>query len=136
MDDKTCATKGKTEQESFKDRWPDRPAWDVRAQSIETLAKACGGSAQCHKKYEYLSVSLETGGMPKAQFFALQSLAELVEQVSDAEDHGAQSTVHWVCSVLGVRTLSRVEVIKVKKWNITVNLRSHWARSIQSLQNR
>jgi hypothetical protein len=34
--------------------------------------------------------------MPEVQANALWALAELVEQVSDAEDHGDQSTVHWV----------------------------------------
>ncbi|WP_420862599.1 hypothetical protein [Algirhabdus cladophorae] len=96
MDDKICETKGKTEEVKLKDRWPDRPGWDVLANTIETLAKACGGRAQCHKKYEYLSVSLETRGMPEAQVNALWALAELVEQVSDAEDQRDQSTVHWV----------------------------------------
>ena len=100
MDDDICATKGKIVEDKLKDRWPDRPGWDVLANTIETLAKACGGSAQCHKKYEYLSVSLEARGMPEAQVNALWALAELVEQVSDAEDHGDQSTVHWVRQAL------------------------------------
>lgn len=100
MDDKIRRTKGKIEEEKLKDRWPDRPGWDVLANTIETLARACGGSAQCHKKYEYLSVSLETRGMPEAQVNALWALAELVEQVSDADDHGGQSTVHWVRQTL------------------------------------
>ena len=100
MDEKNCPTKGKIEEDKLKDRWPDRPGWDVLANTIETLAKACGGSAQCYKKYEYLSVSLETHGMPEAQVNALWALAELVEQVSDAEDHGNQSTVHWVRQTL------------------------------------
>ena len=96
MDDKICTNKSKIEEECVKDRWPDRPGLDVLANTIETLAKACGGSAQCHKKCEYLSVSLETRVMPEVQANALWALAELVEQVSDAEDHGDQSTVHWV----------------------------------------
>jgi hypothetical protein len=100
MDDNTCATKGKMEEAKLNERWPDRPGWDVLANMIETLAKACGGSAQCHKKYEYLSVSLETRGLPEAQVSALCALAELVEQVSDADDHGGQSTVHWVRQTL------------------------------------
>jgi len=100
MDDKIRRTRGKIEEEKLKDRWPDRPGWDVLANTIETLARACGGSAQCHKKYEYLSVSLETRGMPEAQVNALCALAELVEQVSDADDHGGQSTVHWVRQTL------------------------------------
>ena len=100
MDDEICGTKGKVEEAKLNERWPDRPSWDVLANTIETLAKACGGSAQCHKKYEYLSVSLETRGMPEAQANALWALAELVEQVSDAEDHGDQSTVHWVRQTL------------------------------------
>ena len=100
MDDKICATKGKIVEDKLKDRWPDRAGWDVLANTIETLAKACGGSAQCHKKYEYLSVSLETRGLPEAQANAFWVLAELVEQVSDAEDHGDQSTVHWVRQTL------------------------------------
>jgi hypothetical protein len=100
MESNDCATNEKSEGEETKDRWPDRPGWNVLAQSIETLAKACGGNAQCQKKYEYLSVSLDTCGLPEAQVFALRTLAELVEQVSDAEDHGAQSTVHWVRAVV------------------------------------
>lgn len=100
MDNKTCGTKDKIEEDKLRRRWPDRPGWDVLAQAIETLADACGGSAQCHKKYEYLSISLETPGMPESQVFALRTLAELVEQVSDTEDHGEQSTVHWVRRVL------------------------------------
>ena len=104
MDDKVCAAKGKIVEEKLKDRWPDRPGWDVLANTIETLAKACGGSAQCHKKYEYLSVSLETRGMPEAQVKAIRALAELVEQVSDAEDQGDQSTVHWVRAVLAQKS--------------------------------
>ena len=100
MDDKICTNRSKIEEECVKDRWPDRPGWDVLANTIETLAKACGGSAQCHKKHEYLSISLETRGMPEAQVNALWALAELVEQVSDAEDHGDQSTVHWVRQTL------------------------------------
>ncbi|GFE52103.1 hypothetical protein So717_38560 [Roseobacter cerasinus] len=103
MGDKICKTKGKTEGVKLTDRWPDRPGWEVLANTIETLAKACGGSAQCHKKYEYLSVSLETNGVSEAQVGALRTLAELVEQVSDAEDHGAQSTVHWVRRVLATQ---------------------------------
>ena len=103
MDDKICSTTGKIEDDRLKVRWPDRPGWDVLANTIETLAKACGGSAQCHKKYEYLSVSLETRGMPEAQVNALWTLAELVEQVSDAEDHGDQSTVHWARQILASR---------------------------------
>lgn len=39
--------------------------------------------------------------MPVDQYRALNSLAELVEQVSDTEHHGEQSTVHWIRSVLG-----------------------------------
>jgi hypothetical protein len=100
MDSKNCTTNGKIEDDKTKDRWPDRPGWHVLAQTIETLARACGGSAQCYKKYEYLSVSLETRGVPEAQVHALRALAELVEQVSDAEDHGKQSTVHWVREVI------------------------------------
>ncbi|GIT93121.1 hypothetical protein JANAI62_35950 [Jannaschia pagri] len=100
MADKICETEGKTAEANHMERWPDRPGWDVLANTIETLAKACGGSAQCHKKYEYLSVSLETGGMPKAQVNALRALAELVEQVSDTKEHGDQSTVHWARKVL------------------------------------
>ena len=96
MESENCATNGKPEGDATKDRWPDRPGWDVLAESIETLARACGGSAQCHKKYEYLSISLETRSVSEAQANALWALAELVEQVSDAEDHGDQSTVHWV----------------------------------------
>ena len=95
--------RSKPEREETKDRWPDRPGWDVLAQSIETLAKACGGSAQCHKKYEYLSVSLEPRDMPDEQFHALYTLAELVEQISDTEDHGDQATVHWVRQTLASR---------------------------------
>jgi hypothetical protein len=100
MDDNNCATKGKIERDKLKDRWPDRPGWNVLANTIETLAKACGGSAHCHQKYEYLSVSLETHGVPEAHVNALWALSELVEQVSDAEDHGDQSTVHWVRQTL------------------------------------
>lgn len=100
MDDKLSATIGKIEEDKQKDRWPNRPGWDVLAQTIETLAKSCGGSVQCQKKYEYLSVSLKTRGLPEAQVVALQTLAELVEQVSDTEDHGDQSTVHWVRQTL------------------------------------
>lgn len=84
----------------FRDRWPDRPGWEALAQTMETLALACGGKAQCHKKYDYLSVSLETQGVSKEQYNALYNLAELVEQISDTEDHGEQSTVHWVRSVM------------------------------------
>ncbi|MEL6666960.1 MAG: hypothetical protein AAFQ24_12560 [Pseudomonadota bacterium] len=100
MESENCATNGKPEGDATKDRWPDRPGWDVLAQSIETLAQACGGSAQCEKKYEYLCVSLETRDMPDEQYKALYTLAELVEQISDAEDHGDQSTVHWVRQAL------------------------------------
>ena len=100
MSKKTYTNNGKFEHDRTKDRWSDRPGWDVLAQTIETLAVACGGSAKCHKKYEYLSVSLETRGMPEAQVYALRTLAELIEQVSDTEDHDDQSTVHWVRGVL------------------------------------
>jgi hypothetical protein len=116
MDEKNCPTKGKIEEDKLKDRWPDRLGWDVLAQTVETLAGACGGSAKCHKKYEYLSVSLETRGMPEAQVYALRTLAELIEQVSDTEDHYDQSTVHWVRGVLAQRpstdppTLKRAHV--------------------------
>jgi hypothetical protein len=41
--------------------------------------------------------------MPEAQVNALYTLAELVEQVSDAEDHGEQSTVQWVRQPLASR---------------------------------
>lgn len=82
------------------DRWPDRPGWEPLAQTVETLAKACGGKAQCYKKNSYLSVSLDPRDMPAEQYQALCNLAELVEQISDTDDHGEQSTVHWVRNVL------------------------------------
>lgn len=82
------------------DRWPDRPGWEILAQTIETLAKACGGKAQCHKKYEYLSVNLEMQDVPRDQRIALYNLSEVIELVSETEDHGDQSSVHWVRSAI------------------------------------
>lgn len=100
MESTNGAKQGNAEDTKFLDRWPDRPGWEVLARTVETLAKVCGGSAQCHKKKEYLSVSLTTRDMPMEQYHALYNLAELVEQVSDTEDHGEQSTVHWIRTVL------------------------------------
>ncbi|MEL7179602.1 MAG: hypothetical protein AAFN63_07200 [Pseudomonadota bacterium] len=100
MDSTFSKTNGKNESAETRDRWPDRPGWDVLAQTVETLAEACGGNARCHKKYEYLSVGLETRDIAEAKVCALRVLVELVEQVSDTEDHGHQSTVHWVRGVL------------------------------------
>ena len=83
-----------------KKRWPDRPGWDELAHSMETLAVVCGASAHCDQKNFRLNVELRLKGVSPQHKKALHTLAELVEQVSDVEEHGSQSTVHWVRNVI------------------------------------
>jgi hypothetical protein len=93
-------------QKNEQKRWPDHIGWDELDHAMVTLAKSCGSSALCSQKYDYLNVELTAQGASPAQKKALITLAELIEQVSDTEDHGTQSTVHWVRGVIAQKPIT------------------------------
>ncbi len=65
-----------------RNHWPDRPHWDRWRWTIKTLADACGATAYCSPKYQYMRVDVRQA-RSDALTAALEEIGCLIELVSD-----------------------------------------------------
>jgi hypothetical protein len=65
-----------------RDRWPGRPHWDRWRWAIKALADACGATAHCCPKYQYMRVDVRPA-RSDALAVALDDIGCLIELASD-----------------------------------------------------
>ena len=63
-------------------RWPDRPHWERWRWAIKVLADACGATAHCRPKYQYMRVDVRQA-RSDALTVALDDIGCLIELASD-----------------------------------------------------
>lgn len=65
-----------------RDHWPGRPHWDRWRWAIKALADACGATAHCRPKYQYMRVDVRQA-RSDALTVALDDIGCLIELASD-----------------------------------------------------
>lgn len=108
-----------------RDRWPDRPHWDRWRWAIKAIAAACGTTAYCSPKYEYMRVDTRQA-RSDALTGALLDVADVIELASVREPSGTIDSFLGLCAGRTTPALTIEDMNKIAA--------ADWAGDIESVR--